>query len=574
MNIPLTIILNRKIVSSDVYKYQQSLAKRLIQKKRILENINSKKISSNYSIEKISKWLISLSIEERLKICTIFNNWLTTIIFQMITYRSKDDLVEFSPTEKYEELSKYKKNYMHTGFNNEYKEFLIKDRYNDRQNIDDFFTYFTGENNVKKGTGTTNMDEFRELKEKRENELMKEIRFFSLCEFNDSLTFSLEFINNPEKMFEYFKYFSNQQCFTSIVNPFQDKNKSYNFSFPKWIYDYKTYTIHQIIMIFFEQIISIYYQLFLLENDIPKFDIDKKFCELFQTNLEIEEYLTKVINKEKESNLTELINKEDIFILLNSDKQQNLMRYYDNKVEVVNYYVFTRKSDGTYSNNKLKLIGQAGRVIKELRGKSISSLINTICFAKPGEAFLLTNFIYYALYHQLIELRLNYYCNELLIEETDKKTNKNKKNKKRKKRQNNSKELPNHINNNSINNLNIETNNKNLKNLEEEKKELKNNNNHEEEEIEEIPIDTPIEKKEEISEAKINDINKKTENYSVPPSSFNDNNFKDLNPNLKYNNYFKGNKKEGENIKMKIDDLNENKNKEKKNSPKENDEIK
>ena len=150
MNIPLSIILNRKIVSSDVYKYQQSLAKKLTQKKRVSENINSKKISSNYSIEKISKWLINLKYENRLKICTIFNNWLTKIIFQMITYGKYDCMVEFSPTEKYEELAKYKKNYMYSGFNNEYKEFLIKDRYNDRQDLDIFFTYFTGENNVKK----------------------------------------------------------------------------------------------------------------------------------------------------------------------------------------------------------------------------------------------------------------------------------------------------------------------------------------------------------------------------------------------------------------------------------------
>ena len=578
MNIPLSIILNRKIISSDVYKYQQSLAKRLIQKKRLLENTNSKKISSNYSIEKISKWLINLNIENRLKIFTIFNNWLTKIFFQMITYTRYESMVEFSPTEKYEELSKNKKNYMYSGFNNEYKEFLIKDRYNDRQNLDDFFTYFTGENNVKKGTGIPNSDELKkiELKKLRESELMKEIRFYSLCEFNDSLTFSFEFINNPVKMLEFFKYFSNEQCFTSIVNPYQDKNKSYNFSFPKWIYDYKNYSLHQLIMIFFEQIISIYYQLFLLENDIPKFDIDKKFSELFQTNLEIEEYLTKkVINKEeKEKTFTEFINKEDIKISLDSDKQKNLIKYYENKLEVVYSYAYASKYDGTFFNSDLKQIGIIGQKIKELMDlceKNISNFINKICFVEPGEAFLVPNFLYYVLYHQLIDLRLNYCYNELLIEENDKKPNKNKKNKKRKKKKNNSKELP-----NDINNINIENNNNNLKNVE-EKKELKNNNNNEEEEIEEIPIETPIEKKEELSEEKINNINNnmRSKSNSTLSSSFNNNNSKDLNSNTKYNNYFKGNKKEEEIIiKTKLDYLNENKNEEKKNEPKENDKIK
>ena len=250
----------------------------------------------------------------------------------MITYEKYDCVVEFSPTEKYEELSKNNKNYIYNGFNNDYKEFLIKDRYNDRQNLDDFFTYFNGENNVKKGIGSPNSNELKkiELKKHRQNELMKEIRFVSLSEFNDTLTFSEELINNPDRMMEYFRFFSEDQCFTSVINPIQEKSKFFNFTFPKWIYNYKTYSIHQLILIFFEQIISIYYQLFLIENEIPKFDIDNKFSELFQTNLDIEEFLSK---KEKETNLNELINKEKLYDSLNTKEKKNLIRYYENKLE-------------------------------------------------------------------------------------------------------------------------------------------------------------------------------------------------------------------------------------------------
>ena len=43
MNIPQKIIQNRSIISLDVYKYHQSLAKKLYQKRKYLENINSKK---------------------------------------------------------------------------------------------------------------------------------------------------------------------------------------------------------------------------------------------------------------------------------------------------------------------------------------------------------------------------------------------------------------------------------------------------------------------------------------------------------------------------------------------------
>jgi len=372
---------------------------------------------------------------------------------------------------------------MYSGFNNEYKEFLIKDIYNDRQNLDNFFIYFTGENYIKKDKGSPPSFVELEFRQRKRNELVKEIRFVSLTEFNDTLTFSLNLINNPEKMMEYFKFFSNEKCFTSIIDPIQEKNKIFNFSFPKWIYDYKTYSIHQLIIIFFEQIISIYYQLFLIENDIPIFDIDKKYSELFQTNLDIEDYLSKnILQKEKQNDLYELINKEKLLKSLNSGKQNNLIRYYGQKLEIVFTYAFVSNYEGTFFNSDLQKIGFINAKVRELMDlcqKNISSFINTICFVEPSEAFLFPNFVYYEIYQQLIELRLNQIYNELL--EEDNKT-KNKKNKKRKKKKNNSKEKENNEEKNETN---------------------KNNDNNEEEKIEEIN-DINVEKKEEAVEGELN----------------------------------------------------------------------
>ena len=168
-------------------------------------------------------------------------------------------------------------------------------------------------------------------------------------------------------MLEYFKFFSNEQCFTSIITPIQEKNKTFNFSFPKWIYDYKTYSVHQLIMIFFEQVISIYYQLYLIDNEIPKFDIDTKFSEFFQTNIDIEDYLSKkVLNNEKDINLIKLINKENLLKSLNSEKQKNLIKYYENKLEIVYSYAFASKYDGTYFDSDLKQIGFINNKIREL----------------------------------------------------------------------------------------------------------------------------------------------------------------------------------------------------------------
>ena len=67
---------------------------------------------------------------------------------------------------------------------------------------------------------------------------MKEIRFLSLSDFNDTLTLSVDLVNRPERMMEYFNYFSNNHCFSDEILPIQENNKkyNYNFNFPNWVY--------------------------------------------------------------------------------------------------------------------------------------------------------------------------------------------------------------------------------------------------------------------------------------------------------------------------------------------------
>ena len=78
MNIPTIILIDRKIISSDVFHYYQSLALRLIMKKKNY-NVN---IKPNYSKEKIQNWFSNLSLKEKYKICSIYNSWFSNIIFQ------------------------------------------------------------------------------------------------------------------------------------------------------------------------------------------------------------------------------------------------------------------------------------------------------------------------------------------------------------------------------------------------------------------------------------------------------------------------------------------------------------
>ena len=563
MNIPQIIIQDRQIISLEIYKYHQFLAKKLAQKRKYFEN-NNNKIALSYDKEKIITWFANLNIQERVKVCSIYNNWLTKIIFQLMTYTKYDSVVEFSPTQLFEEFSKNKNN-IFCGVGIKYQE-IIKEKFKEIRNFDDFFSFFKGENNVKKSSGTPSSGDLKhiQLNKFRENEFIKEIRFLSLNEFNDTITLSLDLINNPYKMIEYFNYFSNGECFISEIKPIIEENKCYNFSFPNWIYKYNSYTIYQLLTIFFEQIISIYYQIYFAEKEIPQFDIDKKINELFKTNSEIEEYLSKnFLNKENYN--FDFIDKEKIFRELNCEKQTNLIRYYENKIEIVYSYAFASKYDGKKYKDNLQKLGFMNNKIRQLKNicqLDIKAFINKISFIESEDAFLYSNFIYSTLYNQLIEQRLNQYCKELLIEEEQKKNNKIKKNKKRKnKKKKNTKQS---INENISNNIN-ENIDKTNTNLKKEEENVEDNNDDVEEEIEEIPSDMVVLKKNELNEGESNNIASNNDfNNSTVSSSCTNKYSKDLNSlGPKYNNFFNGDKKDEEMlIKIEMEDLSEDNNRE------------
>ena len=102
MNIPTIILNDRKIISSDVFHYYQSLALRLIMKKKN-SNVN---IKPNYSKEKIQNWFSNLSLKEKYKICSIYNSWFSNIIFQLLEYSCFESVIEFCPTDVYREFKK------------------------------------------------------------------------------------------------------------------------------------------------------------------------------------------------------------------------------------------------------------------------------------------------------------------------------------------------------------------------------------------------------------------------------------------------------------------------------------
>ena len=525
-----------------------------------------KKNVINYNKDKIIKWFIGLNFETRLKICSIYNNWLSKIIFQMATYVKYDSVIEFTPMNTFEEFSKNKQDII----------------YNDCRNIEDFNNFdifFKGENNVKKGTGTPDSKELQKINEKRvnENEFINQIRFLSLDEFNDTITMSLDLIKKPEQIIKYFNFFSENQCFTSKI----EKLKNYNFSFPKWIYGYNNYSIYQLLVIFFEQKISIYYQIYLIENKIPEFDIDIKISYFLKKKSNIEDYLLKKITKDdnyidNESDKYDFIDEQKILNIL--ETQKKLIQYYEIKTDLVFSCAFGSSLNENYYDDQSKK-KEFNIKIKELKNifkKNIYDFVNKISFIEMNDAFLYPNFLYYILYQQLIEQSSNQNLDELLIEDENKmnynKTLKNKKSKKNKKRRNkkNKNKVDNNNNNNNLEDYSTKNEIININKEKEKEKNINDSNNNEneyingnddnkEEEIEEIPsnIIEPKESKEEIIEIEScnnvgsnNDINNSTVSSSNTNRSSKDPYF--FEP--KFNNFFRGDKKEGEILKKDLND--------------------
>ena len=557
MNIPKIILNERKVISSEVYHYYQSLAQQLIKNQRN-SNINIKK---NYSKEKILNWFSNLDLKQKFKICSIYNNWFSNIIYQMMEYYHFDSVIEFCPTDIYLEFKK--------GNLDEYNCLKSELSFNNKiKNYDNYITFFIGENKVKKSLGIPDENELININLKNHFELsfLAQLRFITLDEFNDTISFSYDLFEHPERLFEFFNYFSKEQCFISIINPILEKNNCYNFSFPNWVYNYQSYSFCQLLIIFFEQIISVYYQLYLYEKEIPELSIDKKFTNFFKTNENIKEYLLKKIKNKDES----IIDKQKCYEKLNSKTQIDKYVYYENKCAFV-YSIAFGPSLFEKNINKERVFNMKFNYLMELIKIDINKFIDKISLIESKECFKYENFIYNIIYQQLIKQYSDTCYQELMLEEKNKtqketvmtKSKKNKRKKKKKKKiekENEIKEIQNTNNNIITDDYNEEENKKNI--IEDE-----------EEEIEEIPADYIIQPKTEQSqkesESNINNIiNSNDINNSTVSSSYTNKYSKDNNYNLgpKYNNFFKCEKKETEmllEIKDFSDDKSEDSNEEK-----------
>ena len=420
MNIPYLILKENKI-KKIYYDYHQNLAKRYYNMNKNNKSNNTKKVNK-YSKKKIYNWFFNLDIKNKLKICSIYNDWFIKILDQLLIYNYYDNHIRFKPTKIYENFYN-----INDSDDNIFDNTNIS-QYDTESDTQQYFNTFFESKGYDNNNGKWNKNIYTE------REFLNELRFFSLNNTNDILSLNEDLLNNKTKLQEYFDKFSNCKIFSENIKVLKTNNNIYNFSFPNWINDLQEgFSVHQLIIICFEISISIYYQIFLVEQIIPKFEIDSKIDEFYNMKLNMENYLAKeTSNMNNQINSILDINKLDMEVNLDS----SCLIEHDKIEDYVYRAAFNRNQSSFFTdeNHKKNCINNAVNNLKKELNNNIPQFVNIITFIKADNLFKIENILYNTIYQKIITLYSNRGIDELFndINETSTFKRKKKKNKKNK----------------------------------------------------------------------------------------------------------------------------------------------
>ena len=144
---------------------------------------------------------------------------------------------------------------------------------------------------------------------------LKEIRFYKIHQSNDAMTVSHHLLTDKDSFIHFFDELSNKK-FLSELSPvlYDQKQGVYTCSSPKWIEEKGYYTISQIIIGYFENILNIKYVL----SKKKKNDINDSFQSFFQQRSLV---LDLIKNSSYKENLYDIIDLKKIVSDVINDKQ-------------------------------------------------------------------------------------------------------------------------------------------------------------------------------------------------------------------------------------------------------------
>ena len=224
--------------------------------KKKLDSIQGEQLS-----KKVKAWFFNLSLESRIKICTVENELFCHIIYQMYLRTNIDKSIEFMPRESLTEVCEVNSQNIYENFMDDIApmEFNLDNFFNSKSDV--YTTYLNGynlmENSIYEG------DE----REKNYNSniihfITNDIKFYSVHHkpFPDCFCFSPYFLLNKEKFDTTFTFFGNTCYFRNLIKPFYNQEKNiYGYFLPDWFNNLTFFSIIKYVFAFIEQAIMIKY---------------------------------------------------------------------------------------------------------------------------------------------------------------------------------------------------------------------------------------------------------------------------------------------------------------------------
>ena len=327
--------------------------------------------------EDVKKWLFNQTLENRMKICTVENEFYGKILYQMLLYNKMDKTMLFKPKPNFfldtednngqftnnlgilENEINYPQNNSNIKITKTnkagkktdapklgYSQSCLKDFKNEEILANNFGNYFTFQS-VRENISGSNIQENRKIIELSIEDFFNNIIFFSVHHryFPDCFTLSPEFLLEKEKFDNYFKVLGHQKYFCSLIQsqPISGNIKSqkqYLYMMPDWLQNNNNnecmYSASQYTIAFFEQVIMVKYLLNKNDKKLKIYSLlDEQSLNRFFTDRKLAiNYMKKNYNNE---------NKINILNQLEIEKYYNNLIANNEKMKYVKYFESFRK---------------------------------------------------------------------------------------------------------------------------------------------------------------------------------------------------------------------------------------
>jgi len=341
-SIPYSILLTQKenVLPMSTIQEHQKFCRKFLKVHQAFEKYNNnsknKLILTNDNVYFFSRkkqtqkdilaWFKSLPIEEKLTILSIKNKWLVNIFSQMFYIYYKMGNYSYKPLQEmyifFDDQRKYlsrsesgnslKPLYeilesKNISFNPSSK----KDSSNTNNKEENEYSYdeFNLYSNYFEMKEIIDKDYIHSEKREYEKNFIQNIRVISSEKgIYDTITFTKDFITNIDEIKKYLDYFTGENYFKNWLMPINAKNV-YNFILPCWMQNNEELSLCQLIIGFFEQKIMLNYEYYYYTKKIYDMTYDKQINELYNENIELEEFINNNYsinnnNKDKEEILT------------------------------------------------------------------------------------------------------------------------------------------------------------------------------------------------------------------------------------------------------------------------------